>query len=242
LPITRDLPGRGPRPRRRLRTHLARAAGLAACLALTSCASLFDARSNPPSAHPPRLAGDDAAIYQRVEQERAEHLEHEVERLRADLRHAEESMVAIESGLRGVPTRADAVSALAEARIAVERGGQSAPWREREAREAQDKLEEAERQFQAEHFGSAVFFASRARRIADTLNEEGGKVARSSEARFVVAPRANLRAGPSPAAQVLDVLTEATPVFSERKEESWVLLRTPSGQVGWVHQSLLGDR
>ena len=49
--------------------------------------------------------------------ERAAYLEREVQRLQQDLRQAEASLVAIESGLRGAHTRADAVSAIAEARI-----------------------------------------------------------------------------------------------------------------------------
>ena len=148
-------------------------------------------------------------------------------------------MVAIESGLRGSQTRADAVSALAEARIAVESAAQNAPWREAEGQEARSKLEEAERQLQAENTGSAVFFASRARRIADDLNREADQVAHSPEARFIHARRVNLRAGPSTSDQVIEVLAKATPVFPERQEGDWVLVRTPAGPVGWVHGSLI---
>jgi hypothetical protein len=151
-------------------------------------------------------------------------------------------MVAIESGLRGSHTRADAVSALAEARIAVESAAQNAPWREARAQEARGKLEEAERQLQAGHTGSAVFFASRARRIADDLNGEASRVAHSPEARFIHARRVNLRAGPSTSDRVINVLLEATPLFPERWEGDWVLVRTPAGAVGWVHGSLIRSR
>jgi len=61
--------------------------------------------------------------------------------LRADLREAEEAMVAIESGLRGVYSRADAVSTLAESRIAVERASQNVPWRGERVLDAQQKIE-----------------------------------------------------------------------------------------------------
>ena len=119
------------------------------------------------------LADRDAEIYRQAQAERIQALEREVARLRADLDEAESAMVAIESGLRGAQTRADAVSALAEARISVERARTSAPWRRSEIAERdRSKLEEAERQFQAGNPGSAVFFASRAQRIADSLSEE----------------------------------------------------------------------
>lgn len=178
-------------------------------------------------------------VYQRAEIDRTTQLELEVERLRADLREAEEAMVAIESGLRGVHGRADAVSSLAETRVEVERAARNAPWSRESLLAAQRKLEEAELQFQAGHTGSAVFFASRARRIAEALTEVAERVARTPGTRFVDRPRLNLRSGPSTETRILHVLLEGTPVFPEREEGDWIMVRTPSGQAGWVYRSLL---
>jgi hypothetical protein len=230
---------RKTRSQPRLALHGALASGLGALLLLPACASL-----HPPKGEscPEPTVQADAEVYQAAQQERTAHLEREVARLRADLRQAEEAMVTIESGLRGVHTRADAVSALAEARIAVERASQGVAWRPAEVREARAKLEEAERQLEAGHSGSAVFFASRARRIAETLSEEADQIAQHASTRFVRARRVNLRAGPSTDTQVIGVLYEATPVFLERREGDWVLVRTAAGPVGWVHDSLLGPR
>jgi uncharacterized protein YgiM (DUF1202 family) len=161
-------------------------------------------------------------------------------RLRAELRQAEEAMVTIESGLRGVPTRAEAVSSLAEARIAVERASQRVSWRPAEVREARAKLEEAERQLEAGHSGSAIFFASRARRIAETLSEEADQVAQHASTRFLRGRRVNLRTGPSTDNQVIGVLGEEVLVFPQRRKGAWVLVRTTAGPVGWLHNSLLG--
>jgi hypothetical protein len=173
-------PGCSCRTRRHSRPalHGVRALGLGALLLLPACAGLL------PNGLPGSdcRAQADAKVYQRAQQERMAHLQREVARLRADLHQAEEAMVTIESGLRGVHTRAGAVSALAEARIAVEQASQSAPWRPAEAREARAKLEEAERQLEAGHSGSAIFFASRAHRIAETLSEEADRVARTKRA------------------------------------------------------------
>jgi hypothetical protein len=166
----------------------------------------------------------------------------EVDRLRAELRAAEEAMVAIESGRSSEHSRADAASALAEARISVERAGQRAPWLEKGVEAARGKLEEAERQLQIGNVGSAVFFASRAKRMAETVLEDGEHLAASPGARFVHADRAKLRAGPSTSADVLALLTEATPVLPQRKRGNWALVRTPSGTVGWIHRSLIRTR
>lgn len=230
--------GSAPRTRRHpwLARHPARALGLGVLLLLSACAGLLPSKSEQ---DPASTAQTKARVCQMAEQERTAHLEREVTRLRADLRQAEQAMVAIESGLRGVHSRADAVSSIAEARIAVERASQSVPWRPAQVREAHAKLEEAERQLEAGHSGSAVFFASRARRIAETLSEEAEQLARHAATRFVRARRVNLRSGPSTDAPVIGVLDESTPVFLERTEDDWVLVRTTAGPVGWVHSSLL---
>lgn len=183
----------------------------------------------------------DAEIYRRAEEGRNQGLEREVERLRADLRHAEEAMVAIESGQRGDHTRANAVSATAESRIAVERASRAAPWRTEEIADAESKLEAADRQLQAGHFGSAVFFASRAHRVADALDREARQVSGARNVRYVRPRRLNLRAEPSDTASVLGTLAQGTPVFAERSEGDWSLVRTPEGQVGWVFTPLLAE-
>jgi hypothetical protein len=181
----------------------------------------------------------DVAIYRRAEVDRASQLEVEVERLRDDLRQAEEALVLAESGLRGSHTRADAVSSLAEARIQVERASGQAPWRGPAIREARGKLGEADNQIQEGHFGAALFFVYRATRIAEHLEREADKVAERPGTQYVRARRVNLRAGPSTSDAVVGVLTEGTPVFPELREDAWMLVRVTSGSVGWVHESLL---
>jgi hypothetical protein len=216
-------------------------AGLAVFVALPGCGYLPTLR--PASrGHEARLAEADAEIYRDAQAQRIHGLEREVARLRGDLEEAEAAMVMIESGLRGAQTRADAVSALAEARISVERARASAPWRRAELDATIDKLDEAERQFQAGHAGSAVFFASRAKRVADALAEEAHRVTAAEDTHVITSPRVNLRSGPSTDAEVLAVLPAQTPVLPQRSEGGWVLVRTPDGAAGWVHASLLEPR
>jgi hypothetical protein len=221
-------------------------AGSLACLALPGCAALGSlgrpaAPAPDPSLAALELAHRDGEIYRQAQAERIHTLEREVARLRGDLVEAESAMVAIESGLRGAQTRADAVSALAEARIAVERASSGTPWRSSEIAEVKERLEEAERQFQAGNPGSAVFFASRAQRLADSLREEARRAAAFKGTRVVRAPRVNLRAGPSTTDAVVAVLLQATPVLPQRSEGEWVLVRTPDGAAGWVHASLIAE-
>ena len=187
---------------------------------------------------PSPLSANDAEIYRRAELERISRLEREVERLRADLSQAEQELVAMESGLRGSRVRADAISALAEARIQVERAERRAPWRASLLKEAGEKLAEAERLVGAESFGSAIFFASRAERIARDTLEEARAAESDPGARSINGRGVNLRDGPSTRHDVLAVLPLGMPVFPEREEDGWILVRTAEGSVGWVHRSL----
>ena len=188
-----------------------------------------------PAAPPPPAA----EVYRRADADRAAVLEREVERLRADLRAAEETLLAVESGMRGTQRRAEAVSALAEARIQVDRAAQRAPWRRDVAAEARAKLREADRQLAAGHIGSAIFFGSRASRIAATLSAEADLVAAEPNAHAVRGERVNLRAEPNQTSAVLAVLSPRLPVFVEGREGDWALVRTVSGEVGFVRSDLL---
>jgi hypothetical protein len=191
---------------------------------LAACAQAPPPRPPPPPAPEARPAAD-PAVYQRADADRLKLLELEVERLRADL--------------RGAQTRAEAVSRLAEARIRVDRAGEAAPWRPESAAEARRKLDEAERQLAADHVGSAVFLVSRASRIAETLIAEAELAARESSTRYVGASRVNLRAEPTTEAAVVTVLPRELPVFPEAESGDWLLVRTVTGKVGWVHAPLL---
>ena len=98
----------------------------------------------------------------------------------------------------------------------------------------------------SEKFGrrstAVLFFASRAKRIADGINQEALRVARSSSTRFVGARRANLRASPSTNSPIVAVVAGGSPVFSEREKKGWVRVRTSSGRTGWMHESVFASR
>jgi Bacterial SH3 domain len=212
--------------------------GLAVALLLSGCAYFEPS----PAPSPACETSPDTSVYERAAAERAEALESENQQLRADLRAAEETLLAIESGMRSTQRRAEAVSRLAEARIQVDRAAARAPWLSAGATEARAKLDEAERQLAGEHFGSAIFFVSRASRIAASLDAEADRVSRSPGARRVKPERVNLRAGPSTESAVLAVLSAELPVFVERSDQGWSLVRTPAGQVGWLRSDLIAKR
>jgi hypothetical protein len=211
-------------------------------LALAGCAQTpppAPPAAAAPAPPPPAPAAPPPEVVHRAETDRIRALERECERLRADLRAAEDTLLAVESGMRGTQRRADAVSAVAEARIQVDRAAALAPWRQDEVAEARAKLDEADRQLAAEHIGSTIFFVSRASRIAASLVAEADLLARTPGARTVKAGRANLRSAPTSESEVLSVLPAGLPLFVENVRGEWSLVRTVSGRVGWVHSGLL---
>jgi len=210
---------------------------LALSFALCGCSSMGG--SGTASVVKVKTVDVEHEVHRKADLERVAYLEREVARLQEDLVQAEETMISVESGLRGSHTRAGTVSLLAEARIAVERAAEAAPWQLAEVEEARRKLEEAERQIQANHLGSADFFAAGAMRIAEHLSDEAKRVHGSETTRFIKGDLVNLREGPSTRQGIVGTLSEATPVFLERSEGSWGLVRTLDGQIGWVHLTLL---
>ncbi len=198
------------------------------------------ARSAQQSAQAAEQRARSAQLEARAQRERAEDLERTVTALREDLADAGQTLIDIESGLRGAHTRADAVSRLAEARILVERADRAAPWRASEIVACQDRLAEADRHVQAGHFGTAIFFASRAQRASARLLDEASRIAARGDLLFVQGQRVNLRARPTTRGRVLERLERGTPVLGAGREGGWVRVRTLEGQVGWMHGRLLG--
>ena len=185
---------------------------------------------------------DEPLVYLRAEADRALFLEREVERLHRDLETAEEALVAIESGLRSNYNRATAVSALAEARISLQRAQAELPYLPDVVAEAQGKLEKADSQLAEGHLGAAICFATRAHRIAQSAIDDARDASGRPDVHFIAGSRVHLREGPSLEYAIAGLLHRGTPVFPERSHDDWLLLRTVRGRVGWVQASLVSKR
>jgi hypothetical protein len=208
------------------------------CLAMSlGCASTREQAPEPDRTA--AQADAEALVYLRAEADRAIFLEREVERLRRDLEAAEEVLVAVESGLASSYTRATAVSALAEARISLQRAEAELPYLPDVVTQARGKLEQADSQLAEGHLGAAICFATRAQGIAQGALDDASGASRNPDAYFVSGARVNLREGPSLEHGVVSIVHRGLPVFPVREEGEWLLVRTVRGRVGWVHASLL---
>jgi len=176
---------------------------------------------------------------QRSSAARIERLESELKRLRSDLSQAQDALITAESRLKGAHTRALAVRSLAEAHSQLESARVLAPWRSADVEQAETMLAESDGQLQAEHFGAAILFASRAQRVAADIATEARAVRAAGNALRVAVERANLRSGPSTGFDILAVLGRETPLFLEHSEGDWVLVRTMSADMGWIFADLI---
>jgi hypothetical protein len=176
---------------------------------------------------------------ERAARARIQQLEREVARLQSDLAQAQEVIVAAESQLSGVHTRAGAVRAIAEARSGLESAATSAPWRRADAEQARRMLGDADRHLLAGHFGAAILLASRAQRVGSAIEQEVRSVRATAGALQIAVAQGNLREGPSRERKVVATLARGTPLLPERSEDGWMLVRTPQNQLGWVHRSLV---
>lgn len=177
----------------------------------------------------------------RAESQRAERLEREAGRLQRDLIEAEEALVTAESGPGQSHTRAEVVTAAAEARIQVERASTRLPWDPQLIEVARARLATCEQELAEGHLGAAMYFATRAASTAEGALAEAGAAAADPDALRVGAARVNLREGPSVDTRVLRVLVAGTPVFPESQSGGgeWTRIRTLRGHTGWIHTPLL---
>ena len=246
---TRWLKGTLMVSRRYARLCLARSAELVLIATwLVACASpVSEPVRLPPAVAVPIELSPEEKIIVVTEQasceavnDRARWLDETVDLLHEDLKRAEATLIAMESGLKTGLTRADAVAGLAEARLALETAKAAAPWREADINIARDKLNEADEQIAKGHNAAAIFFVYRAKRIAGDVIAEAGRIEKVRNVEYVVGDRVNLRSGPHTSEEVLAVLTRATPVYPVDQKDNWVLVRTTRGHAGWIHTRYVG--
>ncbi|HVR72642.1 MAG TPA: DUF4398 domain-containing protein [Vicinamibacteria bacterium] len=127
----------------------------------------------PPAAPADKTArgGDEAAARLRRADEERRRLEERVALLQRELELTEMEVVRTKARLQGIETKAEASSAIAEARILMTR--LAARDRATLSR-CQELLDKAEQQISENNFGAAVFFARKAQDIATKAREPIG--------------------------------------------------------------------
>ena len=151
--------------------------------------------------------------------------------------------------LRSMATRAEAASAIAEAEVTLQqlrgRAGQQLPP---EARQAEEALRAGSRAFDTENYGGAVYLATQAKRAATAGRgrlAESGAAARAGERALAVpvplttTARANLRASPGGAGDVVATVPAGTSLTAYAYAQDWIRVTMVDGRGAWVQQGLV---
>jgi hypothetical protein len=184
-------------------------------------------------------AGDAQRLQTRLRRSEDEQrrLEDRLAAQQRDLEVTEMELIRTKARLKGLETKAEASSAIAEARIllrrAESRGGALLAL-------GQQSLVKAEQQLLEENFGAAIFFALKAQDLATRAQDgpearRGGSLPLSVRVRVA---RANLRKGPGSGEPVVAVVPRGSVLSVKRGQGEW--LEVTHGQLtGWVSRSVV---
>ncbi len=162
--------------------------------------------------------------------------------LTRDLELTESEVIRLKAKLRGLDSKAEASSAIAEARILMKR------YQEQRGRTAnlarcQELIERAELQIVDQNYGAASFFAQKAqellqdrRRTTPTENTE--QEAPKKRGYTVVATSLHIRSEPSPTARVVGKAKKGDSFEALAMRGDWLRVKIEGGD-GWVYRPLL---
>lgn len=241
-------PGRGGRDRAFRADGLARlAAAEARCAAAASrLASAVKVEKEKRTTSTADLDRLNARLKRSEEDQRR--LEERVVLLQRDLELTETEIIRTKARLKGIETRAEASSAIAEARILAGRLDPKA--RAATLSLCNENIAKAEQQLSAvpANYGAAVFFAMKAQDIAKKAQEgstDTGRHAASDDERpapqasyRVKSKSANIRKGPDVSEDVVAEAPEGSVLEASGVKGDWVRV-TFNGTTGWVSRSLL---
>jgi hypothetical protein len=168
-------------------------------------------------------------------------LQAELDATLTDLHYLESQFITLEAQLSQDESKASAVAAMADVQLLYGKF-------HREHREllSDDEWEEVDRRLAAGeeaianvNFTAAVYHAHRAMRMLNHSARQQQSYLATGTPRVVKVSSANYRKGPGADFGVLGQLARGTVVVEMSRNKDWSEVRTRSGQVGWIHASLI---
>ncbi|HET9315034.1 MAG TPA: SH3 domain-containing protein, partial [Vicinamibacteria bacterium] len=179
----------------------------------------------------------------RRSEEEQRRLEEQIALRLRELQVTETELIRTKARLKGLETRAEASSAIAEARILVKRV--ESKGRSATLKAAEEDLEKAEGLLQEENYGAALFFALKAQDMVTKASDnraaaDGAESDRPApQATYVVAvDSANIRQSPSTQAPVLAEVKRGMTLRALAVRGTWVKV-AHDAVTGWVSLRLL---
>ena len=173
-------------------------------------------------------------------------LEERIALLQRDLELTETEIIRTKARLKGIETRAEASSAIAEARILAGRLDPKA--RAATLSLCNENIAKAEQQLSQVNYGAAVFFAMKAQDIAKKAQDGSSDAGRypgpdderpAPQATYrVKAKSAHIRKGPDVTEEVVAEATEGSVLEASAVKGDWVKV-SYNGTTGWVSRSVV---
>lgn len=157
-----------------------------------------------------------------------------------DLETTENEVIRTKAKLKGIETKAEASSAIAEAQTLVVRSLDQ-KVRSPNLTHAQEKLELAERQLRGANYGAAAFFALQAQDLLGRAAQprSGARPEGNGAGALTVAvASANVRSEPRADAEVVTKLPRGTGVVRLGENGTWLKIEA-LGRTGWIAKSLV---
>jgi hypothetical protein len=173
--------------------------------------------------------------------ERNKHLEQLCESIRQDLTQAEKQFISIEERLQLKETKASAVSALAEAKLAYDKYKVNLDTNSdlESLKEIEQKLEESSQLIQKENYAASVYYSKRVHKMLERSANTQVFLRSHVETRIVSVQKANLRSGPGLDHDVIAQLTFGAVLVQVEKSDEWSRIETQDGIEGWIHRNLI---
>lgn len=177
----------------------------------------------------------------------------QVEDLQNRLEETRREVVRSMAKVQTLATRAEAVSGMAEAQIALQTLRSSRGAGASDVPRVRKLLDDATNEFNKQNYGGALYLANQAKIQAgvgrtrsavsgDASSPRPGEVQFAMPLDLQVSARCKLRDGPGTTFRVLATLESGSALTGISHVDQWVRVSTDSGQTGWVFWNLVQRR
>ena len=238
------------------------AALLSACDTLTPAATEETAAPTPDSSTEARILNEKQAteirnLYERNAKLQLKLLERNAELARLDDERTEaiQEVVRTKSKLRGIESKAEAASTMAEVEIALKQVKAVAESTKQDPgpgiREAEKLLAMSGAEFENSNYGGTIYLAGQAKSLIGTRREQmgAGNLSLQPDEEPFAFPiplealrKSNVRDGPGLTFQILITLPRDAPVIGLAFRDEWVRVKIEDGRDGWMHYTLVDNQ
>jgi len=178
----------------------------------------------------------------------------ELTRLEGERSEAIQEVVRTKSKLRGVESKAEAASTMAEVEIALKQVKAAAVKVAQDPgpgiREADRLMKMSAAEFENSNYGGTIYLATQAKSLIGTRRDQmgtNGSSPQPDEVSFALPialeslGNSNVRDGPGTTFGILLTVSKREPVLGLAYKDQWVRIRVQDGREGWIHYTLVDN-